>query len=76
MQLEVKDLREEFESQRADYLETIRKQERGLVLLNGIIDKVCCVHVHSILFSFLFTSIPDLRPMIPLTSVDPLGVRY
>ena len=40
METEIRDLQSEFELDRLDYLETIRKQDRQLKLLQQIIDKV------------------------------------
>lgn len=40
MDREIQDLHSEFENERTDYLETIRKQERQLLLYNQILDSV------------------------------------
>ena len=40
LQAEIADLQSEFEFDRIDYLDTIRKQERQLALLQAIIDKI------------------------------------
>lgn len=37
---EVKDLQREFETERTDYLETIRKQDQQIKLLTQILDKI------------------------------------
>ena len=37
---EIQDLQREFESDRSDYLDTIRKQDQQLILLQQILDKV------------------------------------
>ena len=37
---EIKDLQQEFEDDRTDYLDTIRKQDQQLILLQQILDKV------------------------------------
>nr|XP_027236364.1 osmotic avoidance abnormal protein 3-like [Penaeus vannamei] len=40
MEQEIQDLTSEFQEERTDYLETIRRQEQQIKLLQGIIDKV------------------------------------
>lgn len=40
LEQETVDLRREFETERADYLDTIRRQEQQVALLNAIIEKV------------------------------------
>lgn len=40
MEKEIKDIQGEFETERQDYLESIRKQERKIVLLSQIADKI------------------------------------
>ena len=37
---EISDLQTEFENDRSDYLDTIRKQDQQLILLQQILDKV------------------------------------
>ena len=37
---EIQDLQSEFETERVDYLETIRRQDRQLKLLNQILTKI------------------------------------
>ena len=37
---EINDLQQEFEDDRTDYLDTIRKQDQQLILLQQILDKV------------------------------------
>ena len=37
---EIQDLQREFESDRSDYLDTIRKQDQQLILLQQILEKV------------------------------------
>ena len=37
---EIKDLQQEFEDDRTDYLDTIRKQDQQLILLQQILEKV------------------------------------
>lgn len=50
------DLRREFETERADYLDTIRRQEQQVALLNAIIEKVRASR--PLLFSPLLFSSP------------------
>ncbi|CAH8548582.1 unnamed protein product [Schistosoma mattheei] len=40
LQMEIKDVQSEFEQDRSDYLETIRRQEQQINLLNMILEKV------------------------------------
>ncbi|CAH8853803.1 unnamed protein product [Trichobilharzia szidati] len=40
LQMEIKDIQSEFEQDRSDYLETIRRQQNQINLLNMILDKV------------------------------------
>lgn len=40
LEKEIKDIQSEFETEREDYLETIRKQERQLKLLSQIAEKL------------------------------------
>lgn len=40
MEKEVSDLTEEFQNERSDYLETIRKQDQQIKLLQAIIERV------------------------------------
>ena len=40
LEQETVDLKSEFETERADYLDTIRRQEQQMALLNAIIEKV------------------------------------
>ncbi len=40
MNSEIADLQKEFEEDRTDYLDTIRKQEQQLLLLQQILDRV------------------------------------
>lgn len=40
LQREIIDLQSEFQFERIDYLDTIRKQEKDLALLQGLLDKV------------------------------------
>lgn len=37
---EISDLQSEFENERTDYLETIRRQQRQLQLVNQILEKI------------------------------------
>lgn len=37
---EISDLQSEFENERTDYLETIRRQQRQLLLVNQILEKI------------------------------------
>lgn len=40
LEREVSDLYSEFQNDRADYLETIRRQDQQLKLLQGLLDKI------------------------------------
>lgn len=41
LQKEIDDIQSEFESERQDYLETIRKQEKQVKLLTQISERIC-----------------------------------
>ena len=40
MNIEIRDLQQEFEDDRTDYLDTIRKQDKQLILLQQILERV------------------------------------
>ena len=40
LNIEIRDLQQEFEDDRTDYLDTIRKQDKQLILLQQILERV------------------------------------